>query len=74
MKTAIVVGTRVRLAREWLRSAGVYTGEIPFATGIVEAIDPKFGKGLATVKWDLEGLSPQVLVVNLSIVGIPERN
>lgn len=74
MKTAIVVGTRVRLSREWLRSAGIYTGEIPCAKGIVEAIDPNFGKGLATVKWDLDWLSPRVLVENLSVVGVPERN
>jgi len=43
----IEVGTRVAYSREWLRSVGMVTGDIPFARGIVRKINGR----IASVDW-----------------------
>jgi len=44
----LTVGDRVMYSRQWLQSCGFFSGPIPFAVGVVEAIDGN----VATVSWD----------------------
>jgi hypothetical protein len=61
-------GDIVKYSRNWLRSAGIFTGEIPFASGRIVAIEP-LGKctdsNIATIEWSIEGLPARVLTANL---------
>ena len=42
------VGDRVMYSRQWLKSCGYFTGPIPFAVGVVVAVD----ENVVTVSWD----------------------
>ena len=47
------IGDRVRYSGDWLRSAGIYTGEVPFKKGeITELRGFSAQTTLAIVKWD----------------------
>lgn len=70
----IKVGSRVMYSRAFLRSTGMLSGVIPHARGVVTAIDPKFGGGLATVDWGTPDVPARVLVANLALAGKPEKN
>ncbi len=67
----IQVGSRVRYTVEFLRSAGIYTGPIPFAKGMVTAVKdlgPSIEDnyiGLAVIDWDTPDIPKGVLVTNL---------
>ncbi len=73
-RTTIGVGSRVQYSAAFLRSAGIYTGDLPFAKGEVTAIE-KLGPGLAVIDWDTPDMMPKrVLVTNLKIVEEYEPN
>lgn len=72
--TGFQVGDMVKYSANFLRSTGMYTGDIPFAKGRVTHIDPKFGGGLATIEWDRPDVPPRVLLANLVKVGAIEHN
>lgn len=52
MKTKIEPGVRVAFSRAWLRSAGMFTGPVPFARGTVREVNPFGDQLLARVEWD----------------------
>ena len=54
------VGDRVMYSRQWLRSCGYLSGHIPFAVGVVEAINGK----VLTISWDY-GDTTKVLDANV---------
>ncbi len=62
----IKIGSRVKYARSFLRSTGMFTGEVPFLRGTVIALESRSGEcpDLATVQW-CEGLSARVFITNL---------
>lgn len=65
----IKVGDKVRYSTKFLRNTGQYTGDIPFARGIVTALEP-LGKGsirtfLAVIDWGNPDIPERVLVSNL---------
>jgi len=72
----IAVGDRVQYRAEFLRSTGMYTGDVPRAKGIVTALTPFGGAGnaLATIEWDIPGIPERVLTPNLKRVGDYEPN
>jgi hypothetical protein len=79
----IKAGDKVKYARDFCRSIGAYTGDIPFARGTVQRIE-RWDSGLevAVVRWDqvdtgaaieLEGTS-KVNTANLVLQGAIEPN
>ena len=56
----LTVGDSVMYSRQWLQSCGFYTGPIPFAVGVVDAINGR----VLTVSWDF-GETHKVLDSNL---------
>lgn len=70
----IQVGDKVKYKAEWLRSVGMYTGPVPFARGVVTALEPVGSMTLAVIKWDRPGIPERVNVENLIKVGKPEPN
>jgi hypothetical protein len=72
----IAVGDWVQYRAAFLRSTGMYTGDVPRAKGIVTALTPFGGAGnaLATIEWDIPGIPERVLTPNLKRVGDYEPN
>ena len=70
MKTKnINIGDKVCYSANYLRSTGQYTGDIPFARGIVTKLKD-YGDDfiLATISWNNEDVPAKVNVKNLSRV------
>ena len=66
MVTIFKIGDRVQYARQWLRSTGHLTGDIPHAKGRIISLAPvSNGLDIATIDWDRPGLSAKVLTSNL---------
>jgi len=59
------IGDRVKYRREWLRSVGCYTGELPFARGTIAALQQVGPIVLATIAWD--GNDPVVVPTKANI-------
>lgn len=60
------IGDRVQYARQWLRSTGQLTGDIPHAKGRIIGLSPvSAGLDIATIEWNTPGLSAKVLTSNL---------
>ena len=62
----IKIGDYVCYSREWLRSTGNFTGNIPQASGRViniEVVYPEFE--LAIVEWNFKDIPAQINVKNL---------
>jgi hypothetical protein len=73
---AIKVGDRVCYSRQFLRSTGQVTGDIPFARGEVTELIALGSMTLAAIAWDQPDLPPRVAVANLARVtdkGIREQ-
>lgn len=70
----ILVGDRVKYSRDFLRSAGMYTGPVPFAMGTVVKIEPLGDGKLITVNWGDPNIPNRVLEANLVKVGTRERD
>jgi hypothetical protein len=70
----VKVGDKVCHSRKFLKSAGVHSGPVPFARGIVkEIIDYGQGWRVAVIDWGLDDeLYTRTNVANLSIVD-PEK-
>lgn len=64
---SIQAGDKVAYSRAFLRSTGMFTGDIPFARGTVTALEPlrHGGTVLARVQWDRSGILERVNVANL---------
>lgn len=72
MRRPFAIGDRVRYHRNFLRAIRVHTGRLPFAQGMIEALQPWHGKHqLATVRWD-DGQRYNVHTGNLSRPGYRE--
>ena len=70
MKQKIQVGDRVQYSAKFLRSCGMFTGDIPFARGTVTAIEDFGGfLALATIDWQNENVPAKVNVNILNVIG-----
>lgn len=69
----IKVSDKVKYSRNFLRSTGQFTGDIPFAKGTVTAIK-QYGGGmtLATIDWQNPEIPERVNVKNLTKIGTVE--
>jgi hypothetical protein len=67
-KTSIQVGDRVCYSRQFLQSTGQYTGDVPFARGVVTALIPLGSTTLAEIDWNNSDLPSRVNVADLSRV------
>lgn len=65
---AIQVGDRVAYSAAWLRSTGQFTGDAPFARGVVTRLIPQGQTTLAEIDWGTSDLPTTVNVANLSRV------
>ena len=66
MNQIFKIGDRVQYARQWLRSTGQLTGDIPHAKGRIIGLSPvSNGLDIATIEWNTAGLSAKVLTSNL---------
>jgi hypothetical protein len=75
-RTGIQVGDRVCYSQRFLQSTGQYTGDVPFARGVVTALVPLGSTTLAEIDWKNDELPARVSVANLSRVteqGILDR-
>ncbi|MDZ4858036.1 MAG: hypothetical protein SGI88_03565 [Candidatus Hydrogenedentes bacterium] len=69
-------GDQVAYSAAWLRSTGQYTGDVPFARGVVKKLVPLGQTTLAEVDWGNPDIPSRVNVANLSRVtdkGIQDR-
>lgn len=64
----IGVGDKVCYSQSFLQSTGQYTGDTPFAQGVVTAIELVGESLLATIEWGNPDLPERVNVANLSLV------
>jgi hypothetical protein len=64
----IAVGDKVCYSRTFLQSTGQQTGDVPFARGIVTAIESLGETKLAAIDWDHADMPQRVNVANLSKV------
>ncbi len=65
----IRVGDTVGYSKQFLRSTGQYTGNAPFARGIVTALLSLSSDAiLAEIDWDKPDLPPRVNVRNLATI------
>lgn len=64
----IKVGDRVAYSAVWLRSTGNFTGDMPFARGVVTELIPLGQTTLAVVDWANPDIPPKVNVANLTRV------
>ncbi|MCY2985011.1 MAG: hypothetical protein NTY15_15410 [Planctomycetota bacterium] len=64
----IAVGDKVCYSRTFLQSTGQLTGDVPFARGIVTAIESLGETKLAAIDWDNPDMPQRVNVANLSKV------
>jgi hypothetical protein len=62
----ISAGDRVAYSRQWLRSTGQMTGDVPQARGTVRSIEPLGSLRLAVIEWDQPDLPQRVNVKNIS--------
>jgi hypothetical protein len=72
----IEVGDRVCYSQRFLQSTGQYTGDVPFARGIVTALKSLGSLTLAEIDWDNKDMPARVPTSNLSRVtdkGILDR-
>ncbi|CAN0499892.1 unnamed protein product [Phaeothamnion confervicola] len=65
----IAVGDRVAYSRGFLRSVGVFAGDMPHARGEIKKLTPLGETTLAEVEWRNAELPPRVNVANLCRVG-----
>ena len=66
--TGIRPGDRVRYRAAFLRSCGMYTGDVPFARGTVTELITLSGDCvLAQIDWDTPDVPVRVNVANLEI-------
>ena len=61
-------GDKVKYSRDFLRSTGQITGDVPFAKGVVMDVAPMGDRQLVTIDFDLIGRM-RVLNSNLVMVG-----
>jgi len=59
---------KVRYKAEFLRSTGIYTGNIPRAKGIILEFIDLGQTTLALVEWDKPGIPTKVNLKNLEVV------
>jgi hypothetical protein len=74
---AVKVGDTVMYSRAWLRSTGQFTGDICFARGTVNELQPLGEVTLAVIDWGGADLPEKVNVKNLSRVterGVMDRD
>lgn len=60
------IGDSVCYSRTYLQSTGQFTGDVPFARGVVQCLVPLGQITLAEIAWDTEGLPDRVNIANLS--------
>lgn len=66
------IGTKVMYSRQWLKSTGNYTGDLPFARGtIIKIIDLGVTK-LAEIDWNNDDIPKRVNINNLHEISKPE--
>ena len=66
MTIQLKVGDTVAYRREFLRSAGFFSGPIPFARGRIIALAPVFeDRAVATIDWGRPDIPAKVLTSNL---------
>lgn len=66
------IGTKVMYSRQWLKSTGNYTGDLPFARGtIIKIIDLGVTK-LAEIDWNNDDIPKRVNINNLYEISKPE--
>lgn len=66
MNQIFKIGDRVQYTRQWLRATGNLAGDIPHATGRIIGLSPvSAGLDIATIEWNIAGLSAKVLTSNL---------
>lgn len=65
------VGEKVKFSRDFLRNTGQYTGDVPFARGIVQEVSDLVDMQLVTVQWDTLGVS-KALASNLTLASNTE--
>lgn len=65
-KNKISIGDKVCYSRQFCRSTGQMTGDIPFARGIVTNLIPLGDNFLAEIDWSNPDIPPRVLSQNLS--------
>jgi hypothetical protein len=66
MTIQLKVGDTVAYRREFLRSAGFFSGPIPFARGRVISLSPVSNAlDIATIEWDTPDIPAKVLTSNL---------
>ena len=70
MKQKLKINDKVGYSSRWLKSCGIYTGNLPRAKGIITGIQ-FLGKELqiATVSWDLPDVPTKINVKNLARIG-----
>ena len=67
----IEIGARVRYTRAFLRSTGMYTGDIPFARGTVVSLETLGGDcTLARIDWGDPDIPKRVNVCNLEALPV----
>ena len=64
----IAIGDKVCYSRTFLQSTGQQTGDVPFARGIVTAMEPLGETKLAVIEWDNPDMPERVNTANLSKV------
>jgi len=68
------IGDRVKYSREFCQSIGCYTGEIPFARGVITEITNLGETKLARILWNGPDTLPnRVNITNLTLANNPER-
>ena len=66
------IGDKVKYSVRFLRSIGAYTGDLPFARGIVlEVKNQAYSPALVTVQWNNDAPC-KVLASNLALISDPE--
>ncbi len=65
----LAVGDHVKYSRSFLRSTGIFTGEIPFARGRVASFELLGENILVKVDWENKYIPRRVLSCNLVRVG-----
>ena len=69
------VGDRIAYSVQWLRSIGIYGGDLPAARGTVMEIHKLGERKLATIQWEpnADELPARVMTCNLACVGLNTR-
>ena len=74
VRRTIRVGDKVKYSAEWLRSVGMYSGDMCFVRGKVYAIIT-YGSGsslrrIAKIQWDFADMPEKVNVANLTRIKV----